>query len=219
MYFYINNKSIVGDRQLNVVLYVSFEPGIPAFKLLGLTLSHDLSWTSHISKLASKSRRRLGILHRVKSFLGTHEQLSSYKAFMRCSMELCSPIWPGNPASHPDRQTGSSLFPLLRPWQNHKLVKHNFALAAILAAIFVVKKKPGVEHVLNHFSDMHLTILFKLGTQITNDGLHKHVIFFRDQVQDGWLAAILVGKKNLMLNTSNHFSDKQHIRVSAHKYK
>ena len=46
-------------------------------------------------------------------------------------------------------------------------------------AILVVKKQqPGVKHVLNHFSDMHLPILFKLGKPIKNDGLHKHVIFF-----------------------------------------
>ena len=45
---------------------------------------------------------------------------------------------------------------------------------------FSSKKNPDVEHVLNHFSDMHLPMLFKLGTQITNDGLHMHIIFFFD---------------------------------------
>ena len=29
-----------------------------------------------------------------------------------------------------------------------------------------------------HFSDIHLPILFKLSTQMMNDDLHKHVIFF-----------------------------------------
>ena len=46
-----------------------------------------------------------------------------------------------------------------------------------LEAILVVEKL-GVEHVLNHFSDMYLPMLFKLGTQIKNDSLHKHVNFF-----------------------------------------
>ena len=54
-----------------------------------------------------------------------------------------------------------------------------------LAAILVGNKKTRVEHVLNHFSDMHLPILFKLGTQIINNGLHMHVILFRDQIKDG----------------------------------
>ena len=61
---------------------------------------------------------------------------------------------------------------------------------------------PDVEHILKHFSDRHLPILFKLGTQITNNGLHKHVIFFRDQIQDGLIEAI-----SLLKRFHNHFSD------------
>ena len=70
------------------------------FKLLGLTLSCDLFWESHISKLASKARCRLGILHHAKSFLGTPELLSSCMAFIHSFMEYCSPLWAGSPASH-----------------------------------------------------------------------------------------------------------------------
>ena len=51
-----------------------------------------------------------------------------------------------------------------------------------LAAILVVKKRPGGEYVLNYYSDMHLPILFKLGTQVKNDGLHVQVIYFRDHI-------------------------------------
>ena len=49
---------------------------------------------------------------------------------------------------------------------------------------------------------MHLPMLLKLGTQIMNDGLHMDVIFFRDQIQDGRLLAIL-----LLKCVPNHFSD------------
>ena len=69
-------------------------------KCLGLTLSHDLSWASHISRLASKARRWLGILHRTKSLLGTSELLSTCKAFIHSSMEYCSPLLAGGSASH-----------------------------------------------------------------------------------------------------------------------
>ncbi len=61
-------------------------------------------------------------------------------------------------------------------------------------------KKPDIEHVLNHFSDMHLLILLKLCTQIRNDGLHMHIILFRDQIKDGRLVAIL-----LLNRVPNHF--------------
>ena len=62
-------------------------------------------------------------------------------------------------------------------------------------------KKNGVKHVLNHFSDIHLPILFNLGTQIMNDGLHA--IFFQDQIQHGRLATIL-----LLKCVPNNFSDR-----------
>ena len=42
-----------------------------SFKLLGLTICHDLSWESHIFNLASKASRRLGIL-RVQSLSLAH---------------------------------------------------------------------------------------------------------------------------------------------------
>ena len=44
--------------------------------------------------------------------------------------------------------------------------------------------------------------LFKLGTHLRNDGLHTCVILFWDQIQDGWLEAILLLKR-----VPNHFSD------------
>uniref|UniRef100_A0A8C4Q6J1 Uncharacterized protein n=1 Tax=Eptatretus burgeri TaxID=7764 RepID=A0A8C4Q6J1_EPTBU len=74
-----------------------------SFKLLGLTICHDLSWESHISNLASKASRRLGILHRAKSFLDPLELLTTYKACVRSLMEYCSSLGAGAPASHLSR--------------------------------------------------------------------------------------------------------------------
>ena len=48
---------------------------VQSFKLLGLTISHDLSWANHISKLASKGSHWQGILHLQRPSL-TH--LNSY---------------------------------------------------------------------------------------------------------------------------------------------
>ena len=74
-----------------------------SLKLLGLTICHDLSWENHISNLATKASRRLGILRRAKSFLGPPELLTTYKAFGYSLMEYCSPLWAGAPASHLSR--------------------------------------------------------------------------------------------------------------------
>ena len=80
---------------------------VKSLKLLGLTIRHDLSWTNHISEMASKASRRLGILHRARSFLGQSEHLKTYDAFIHVTrrglwsfMEYCSPLWAGTPASH-----------------------------------------------------------------------------------------------------------------------
>ena len=68
--------------------------------------------------------------------------------------------------------------------------------------VILVVKKTDVEHVLSHFPDMHLPMLFKLDREIKNNSLHKHVVYFGDQIQDGRLAAIL-----LLKSVPNHFSD------------
>ena len=73
---------------------------VQSFKLLGLTLSHDLSWANHISKLASKASRRLGTLRHAKAFLCTPELLSTNNAFIRSLMECCSPLWAIVPPPH-----------------------------------------------------------------------------------------------------------------------
>ena len=74
-----------------------------SFKLLGLTICHDLSWESHISNLTSKANLQLGILRHAKSFLGPPELLTTDKAFVHSLMEYCSPLWAGAPASHLSR--------------------------------------------------------------------------------------------------------------------
>ena len=80
---------------------MSFNPDKSHTLTMSLTLTnHDLSEESHISKLASKASRRLGILRRAKSFLSPPEILTTYKAFIRSLMEYCSPLWAGAPASH-----------------------------------------------------------------------------------------------------------------------
>ena len=94
----VSPKGLFGKKPTHILNNPLEE--VLSFKLLGLTICHDLSWQSHISKLASKASRQLGILRRAKSFLGTPELLTTYKAFIRSLMEYCSPLWSGDPASN-----------------------------------------------------------------------------------------------------------------------
>ena len=93
--------SIRKDHLANPLIYFlnNTLEEVQSLKLMGLTISHDLSWAKHISKLAPKPSCQLSILHRTKSFLGTPEVLSTYKAFICSLMEYCSPLWAGSPAS------------------------------------------------------------------------------------------------------------------------
>ena len=81
--FHILTLSLRKDNSANPPIYFLNNrlKEIQSLKLLGLTLSHDLSWASYISKLASK-------------------QDADYKAFICSSMEYCSPFWVGSPSSH-----------------------------------------------------------------------------------------------------------------------
>ena len=60
----------------------TFLEEVLSFTLLAFTICHDLSWESHIYKLVSKASRRMGILQRAKSFLGTPELLTTDQAFI-----------------------------------------------------------------------------------------------------------------------------------------
>ena len=78
-----------------------------------------------------------------------------------------------------------------------------------LAAILVVKKKiPVIKHVLNHFSDMHSLILFKLGTQLRNDDLtFDHQSFSRSDARWPIGGHFSWKKKPDVEHTLNNFSD------------
>ena len=73
---------------------------VQSLEFLHFTLSHDLSWANHISKLASRASHQLGIFHRAKSFLGIPQLLSTDEAFIHSLMEHCSPLWAGTADSH-----------------------------------------------------------------------------------------------------------------------
>ena len=95
------SKRTIWNRTLTPIYFLNNRlEEVLSLKLLGLTICHDLSLESHISKLASKASRRLGILRHAKSFLGPSENLTTHKAFIRSLMEYCSPLWAGAPASH-----------------------------------------------------------------------------------------------------------------------
>jgi len=64
------------------------------FKLLGITLSHDINWQAHIDAIITKASSRLYFLKILKkSGLQSYQLRHFYLSVIRPILEYCSPIW------------------------------------------------------------------------------------------------------------------------------
>ena len=70
-----------------------------SFTQLGLPLSSNLTWKTHIHSLAKHASQKLGFLARACRFFSSSHILSIYKSQMRPSLEYCSHVWGGAPKS------------------------------------------------------------------------------------------------------------------------
>ena len=70
-----------------------------SFTQLGLSLSSNLTWKTHIHSLAKHASQRLGFLARAPGFFSSSHLLSIYKSQIRPSLEYCSHVWGGAPKS------------------------------------------------------------------------------------------------------------------------
>ena len=67
---------------------------VTAFKYLGILLSSDLSWSSHISTTCSKAKRLLGLLYRrFYNSANVPAMLQLYTALVRPVLEYAAPVW------------------------------------------------------------------------------------------------------------------------------
>ena len=70
-----------------------------SFTQLGLSLSSNLTWKTHIHSLAKHASQKLGFLARARRFFSSFHLLSMYKSQIRPSLEYCSHVWGGAPKS------------------------------------------------------------------------------------------------------------------------
>jgi hypothetical protein len=67
---------------------------VSSFKLLGVTLSTDLSWSRHVREVCAKANKRLHFLKLLKrSKMTTDGLLHYYKAIIRPVVEYACPVW------------------------------------------------------------------------------------------------------------------------------
>ena len=70
-----------------------------SFRLVGLTISNELTWNEYINSIAKKASMKVGTLYRARSYLSPECILHLYKSLIRPCMEYCCHIWAGAPAT------------------------------------------------------------------------------------------------------------------------
>ena len=70
-----------------------------SFTQLGLSVSSNLSWKTHIHSIAKHASQKLGFLSRARGFFSPSQLLTIYKSQIRPSLEYCSHVWGGAPRS------------------------------------------------------------------------------------------------------------------------
>ena len=67
---------------------------VDRFKLLGVTLSSNLTWTSHINDICTKASKRLYVLRILKrSGTPRKDLITIYSAFIRPVLEYACQLW------------------------------------------------------------------------------------------------------------------------------
>ena len=60
---------------------------------LGVTISSDLNWLRHVTKISNKASRTLGLLKRTLSPCSQNVKSIAYKMLVRPQLEYASEVW------------------------------------------------------------------------------------------------------------------------------
>ena len=70
------------------------------FRLLGVTITSDLSWRRHISEVTSKAKRLLGFLYRIFRDSNPQCMAKLYKTIVLPHLDYCSCVWDPSHVTH-----------------------------------------------------------------------------------------------------------------------
>ncbi|XP_045504410.1 uncharacterized protein LOC123701041 [Colias croceus] len=69
----------------------------PKIGILGVEISSDVQFRSHLEAKAKLASKKLGVLSRSRQYFKPAHRLQLYKAQVRPHMEYCSHLWAGAP--------------------------------------------------------------------------------------------------------------------------
>ena len=115
-----------------------------SFKMLGLTFSSKLNWSSYIVSIAKTASKKIGALIRSTKFLSPEVGLYLYKSTIRPCIEYCCHVWAGAPSCYLElldklqkricRAVGPSLAACLEPLAHRR----NVGSLKVVSATFLL---------------------------------------------------------------------------------
>ena len=95
------SKFLSQYHPLNSVWMIPSSPGSPLWRsYLGVSISSDLSWASHIETVCCKAKRQIELLHRHFHAGSPSCKSQLYKSLVLPILDYCSSFWDPNYAIH-----------------------------------------------------------------------------------------------------------------------
>ena len=70
-------------------------------KLLGITISSDLTWNKYVENIVAKAGKRVYMLYQLKGAgIGQHDLFTTYISVIRPVLEYACPVWNTNLNKH-----------------------------------------------------------------------------------------------------------------------
>ena len=94
----LTNKTL-NKIQASYTLECAVLENVDSIKYLGVTITNDLRWNTHISNICTKANRTLGFLRRTLFSCPQNMKEAAYKSMVRPILEYGSSVWD----PHPDK--------------------------------------------------------------------------------------------------------------------
>jgi hypothetical protein len=101
-----NSLSITRSHQphaFNYTLKGHVLESVNTAKYLGITLSSNMSWDTHINNITAKANKILSFLRRNLQIKQEETKSLAYKSMVRSNLEYCSSIWAPHTKQHIDK--------------------------------------------------------------------------------------------------------------------